>query len=287
MRREVPAVQAEYVDVERARALPGLRLALTTGVPGPWGEAAKGIFHAKGIPFARVAQTAGADNDALFAWTGHRNAPVAVYENEPPRTTWNEILFLAERLQPEPSLVPASLEDRVVCFGLAQELMGENGFGWLRRLMLLRPGMGDSDTPPEAQGGRRSRPTRSEPKASEGGPPQGLARMARQYGYSRAASDAAPERVAQILDVLAGRLAAQRAAGRRYLVGDRVSALDIYWAAMAALVAPLPADVCAMPEMVRGLYGTPGPVVAKALDPALLEHRDRIYREHMEFPLVL
>jgi hypothetical protein len=31
----------------------------------------------------------------------------------------------------------------------------------------------------------------------------------------------------------------------------------------------------------------PGPIVAAALDPALLEHRDRIYREHMEFPLVL
>ena len=56
---------------------------------------------------------------------------------------------------------------------------------------------------------------------------------------------------------------------------------------MAALVAPLPADVCAMPEMLRGLYANPGPRVAAALDPALLEHRDRIYREHMEFPLAL
>ena len=37
MRREVPAVQAEYVDVERARAMPGLRLALTTGVPTTFG----------------------------------------------------------------------------------------------------------------------------------------------------------------------------------------------------------------------------------------------------------
>jgi len=50
-----------YAEVERAREMPGLRLVLTTGVPGPWGEAAKGIFHAKRIPFTRVAQTAGAD----------------------------------------------------------------------------------------------------------------------------------------------------------------------------------------------------------------------------------
>jgi glutathione S-transferase len=237
-------------------------------VPGPWGEAAKGIFHAKGIPFARVAQTAGADNDALFAWTGHRNAPVAIYENEPARTGWAEILWLAERLRPEPALVPADAEDRVRCFGIAQELMGENGFGWCRRLMLLRPGMGDSDTPPE--------PMRAT-----------LGRMARQYGYSRAAAEAAPERVAQILAMLARQLAAQRVSGRRYLIGDRVSAVDIYWAAMAALVAPLPADVCAMPEMLRSLYADPGPRVASALDPTLLEHRDRTYREHMEFPIAL
>src|SRR5262245_16547147 len=145
-----PRLKAEYVDVARARALPGLRLVLTAGVPGPWGEAAKGVFHAKGIPFTRVAQTAGADNDDLFEWTGHRNAPVAVYDDERPRTGWTEILWLAERLRPEPALVPADPEDRVRCFGLAQELLGENGFGWCRRLMLLRPAMGDADAPPDA-----------------------------------------------------------------------------------------------------------------------------------------
>jgi glutathione S-transferase len=268
MRREVPAVQAEYIDVARARAMPGLRLVLTRGVPGPWGEAAKGIFAAKGIPFARVAQTAGADNDALYEWTGHRNAPVAVYGDEPGRTTWREILWLAERLAPDTSLLPDDPEDRVRCLGLAEELMGVDGFGWNRRLMLLQPGMGDSDTPPEAM------------RAT-------LGRMSRQYGYSRAAADAAPERVAQTLTVLSRQLAAQRKAGRRYLLGDRVSAVDIYWSAMAALISPLPADVCAMPEMLRGLYGSPGPIVEKALDPALLELRDRVYREHMEFPLAL
>ena len=268
MRPEVPAVQAEYVDVTRARALPGLRLVLTTGVPGPWGEAAKGILHAKKIPFVRVAQAAGATNDEIFAWTGHRNAPTAMYGDEPARTTWREILWLAERLEPTPSLLPADPEDRVRCLGLAEELMGVDGFGWNRRLMLLRPGMGESDTPPEAM------------RAT-------LGRMAGQYGYSRLAADAAPERVAQTLTVLSRQLAAQRAQGRRYLVGDRVSAVDIYWAAMAALVSPLPAEFCPMPEMLRGLYGNPGPIVEKALDPALLEHRDRVYREHMEFPLVL
>src|ERR1700752_3766011 len=118
--------------------MPGLRLVLTTGVPGPWGEAAKGIFHAKGIPFARVAQSAGADNDEIFAWTGHRNAPTAMYDDEPARTSWREILWLAERLRPQPALLPDDPEERVRCLGLSEELMGVGGFGWCRRLMLLR-----------------------------------------------------------------------------------------------------------------------------------------------------
>ena len=195
-----------YVEIGRARSMPGLRLVLTRGVPGPWGEAAKGIFHAKGMPFTRVAQSAGADNDALYEWTGHRNAPVAIYDDEPARTAWGELLWLAERISPEPSLVPADPEDRVRCFGLAEELMGVGGFGWSRRLMLLRPGMGDSDTPSEAM------------RAT-------LGRMARQYGYSRAAADAAPGKVVQTLNVLSRQLAAQRArsgnAGRAHRPRER------------------------------------------------------------------
>jgi glutathione S-transferase len=164
--------------------------------------------------------------------------------------------------------VPTDPEDRVRCLGLAEELMGVGGFGWSRRLMLLRGGMGDSDTPPEAM------------RAT-------LGRMVHMYGYSRAAADAAPAKVVQTLQVLSRQLAAQRAKGRRFLVGERLSAVDVHWAAMAALVSPLPADVCPMPEMLRGIYGNPGPQIAAALDPALIEHRDFVYREHMEFPLVL
>ena len=50
---------AHYLSVEEAISLKGLRLVLTRGVPGPWGEAAKAILHVKNIPYVRVAQTAG------------------------------------------------------------------------------------------------------------------------------------------------------------------------------------------------------------------------------------
>ncbi|MEM7410773.1 MAG: glutathione S-transferase C-terminal domain-containing protein [Myxococcota bacterium] len=257
-----------YVDLATARDQSGLRVVLTQGVPGPWGEAAKGVLHAKGLAFTRVAQQGGADNDALFAWTGHRNAPVVVFDEQPPRTGWSEILWLAEHLAPEPSLLPDASEDRVACYGLSHLLMGEGGFGWCRRLMMFHGLMDAEGKLPEAL-----QPT--------------LGRMVVQYGYSRAAAEVAERRVVEILGLLSDRLAAQRAAGRDFLVGDRLSALDIYWAAMAALVAPLPPDVCAMPDMLRASYQNTGDRIAKAVDPELLAHRDRIYRDHLEFPLSL
>ena len=67
-----------YIGVEDAREREGLRLVLTTGVPGPWGEAAKSLFHVKGLEFVAVSQRAGDPNESLRAWTGQTSAPVAV-----------------------------------------------------------------------------------------------------------------------------------------------------------------------------------------------------------------
>lgn len=42
----------EYVDFEEAREHGGLRMVVVTGVPSPWGEAAKGIlFHCVGARY--------------------------------------------------------------------------------------------------------------------------------------------------------------------------------------------------------------------------------------------
>ena len=74
----------DYLSVEEGRQRGGLRLVLTVGVPGPWGEAAKGILHVKGIAYAPVCQMPAGENSELEAWTGRNNAPVAVYEDERP-----------------------------------------------------------------------------------------------------------------------------------------------------------------------------------------------------------
>jgi glutathione S-transferase len=246
-----------------------LRLVLSAGVPGPWGEAAKGLFFAKGIAYARVRQAPGEANEELRAWTGHDNAPQAVYQDEPARVAWESLIFLAERLAEGPALVPASPAERAQMFGLAHELAGENGLGWSRRLMMLHATLGlPASVLPEAH------PVRVQV--------QGLARK---YGYSPSAAQAAPARVAGILRLLSDQLAEQQRRGRRFLVGERLSALDIYWAAFAAMVSPLPESQCAMPAHMRALYELGDPALRSACSPELLAHRDFVYRGHMELPV--
>ena len=136
---------AEYIDVERARAMSGLRLVLTPGVPGPWSEAAKGVLYVKKLPYVKVRQELGGENRALLEWTAQASAPVMAWNEEWPRSLWNDQLYLAERLQPDPPLVPANLEDRVLMFGYANEICGVNGFGWSTRVMIIRDGLGNPD----------------------------------------------------------------------------------------------------------------------------------------------
>ena len=252
-----------WLDVEAARTAPGLRLVLTRGIPGPWGESAKALFHVKRIPFARVAQTVVGDNAALRAWTGRDDAPIAIWNDEPPRHAWADLAQLAERIAPDPPLLPRDVDERALVFGLGRELCGEMGLGWCRRLMLVHD-------------------------LNKIAPDHPIARyLGDRYGYDPARAEAAPQRVADIVGAFARQLASQRARGRRFLVGDALTALDLWWAAFAAMLEPLPDDLCPMRPDVRASYVARDPVVRAAIDPALLEHRDRIYRELLELPIDL
>ena len=82
-----------YIDVEEATKRQGLRMVVVGDVPSPWGEAAKGIFHLKGIEWAAVRLVY--DSEPLMQWAGQRSGPVAMYNDEPPRAGWAEILMLA------------------------------------------------------------------------------------------------------------------------------------------------------------------------------------------------
>jgi len=152
-------------------------------------------------------------------------------------------------------------------FGYANELCGEQGFGWSRRLMMID----------------RMVPSDGDPLRGEG-PVQTLGRR---YGYSREAAARAPMRVASILRAMSELLCEQYAARRPFFIGNRLSALDIYWSAFAALLEPLPANLCPIPDYLRPFYALEDGEVRSAAHPLLLEHRDRIYRDHLQLPVVL
>lgn len=247
----------KYISVEEARSLPGLRLVLTQGVPGPWGESAKALLRARTVPFVPVGQVPAAKNEALVEWTGVRNAPVAVYNDEAPLSGYCDILFLAERLGSGPSLLPAKPADRFQCLGIASDICGPQGLGWQVRLLIFAAAA-PADLPPTAS------------------------EMHKAYGYSPEALAEAASRTAQILQNLDALLQGNPSG---YLVGDQLSAADIYWACFSMMVSPLPADVNPMPDALRALYNSEVPQVVEALTPNLLAHRDRIYDQHIQTPL--
>ena len=257
----------EFVEVAQARTLSGLRLVLSLGVPGPWSEAAKGILYVKKIPYVRVRQEIGGANTELTEWTAQATAPVAVWNDEPPRSTWIEQLLLAERLEPTPALIPDNIEDRMLMFGYCNELCGEHGYGWSKRLMLLNPILTNADAEESARAF--------------------ASHLGNKYGYERAEAEAAPARVAEILKTLSTRLEQQHKNGSKFFIGDQLSALDIYWSTFAALIQPLPHELCPMPGAFRTMYTNTDPVVQAAVNPILLGHRDFIYHEYLELPIDL
>lgn len=257
---------AEYVDIEKAIHMPGLRVVLPPGIPGPWGEAIKGVLHVKKIPYIKVRHDR-VDYSPLIRWTAQASTPVLVYNDERPRSVWNDQINFAERLQPAPPLVPADLDDRVMMFGLCNLLAGENGFGWTRRLLIVQGMLKESGADENAR------------KAS-------LAFGAK-YGYSPAAAAGAPAKCAEMIAVFARRLERQQTLGSRFFIGDRISALDIYWAAFAALIKPLPHELCPMRQGMRRAYDSADPLILGATTPQLLAHRDFIYREYLELPVDL
>jgi glutathione S-transferase len=253
----------QYVKVEEAIKRSGLRMVVVGGVPSPWGEAAKGILHIKDIEWVAVRLVY--DSEVLKEWAGQRNGPVAIYESERPRPGWAEILLLAERLAPTPSLLPADPAERALVFGLSHEICGEAGLGWSRRLQLVHAGLQDAG----------------------GFPPQVANYLARKYGYSPAAGAATGMRVAALLGMLVARLKAQGQAGSRYYVGNSLTAVDVYSATFAALFDPLPQVHCAMDAGTRTAFQTRDAETEPALDPILFEHRDMMYANHLELPLSL
>src|SRR5215467_6395309 len=157
---------AEIVDQ------PGLRIVLVKGTPSPWGQAAKTIFEMKRLDYVAAPWLPGEPNSDIIAWGGEASAPIVAWGKEKPINRWIDILYLAERLAPQPSLIPTDASQRALMFGLSHEICGERGIGWNRRLQLFAPAF------------------------ASGSPPLGVSLMGSKYCFNETDAKAAGERTA-------------------------------------------------------------------------------------------
>lgn len=250
----------EYVDLAQAREMTGLRLVCVKGLPSPWSVAARAIFTLKRVDFVPVAQAGGQDNPELVEWTRHRNAPVAIYNDEAPRVRWLEIVHLAERLGSGPSLIPTDINDRMAMVGLTSEMAEPHGFAWNGRLLMMKmmhDAMGD---------GALEMP------------------LFKDYGYSVEAASGATTLTREFLQMLSARLEAQKAKGSDYLFGTSLTAADVYWAYFSLLMHPMTPDENPMPDQMRQTWEAIGSIIGD-YNPIVIEHRDRVFEKHLTLPI--
>jgi hypothetical protein len=233
-------------------------------LPSPWSELCRALFHVKRIPFALVsARDPQLGLAGLKAATAQEALPVVFWQSERPRANWLEQVSLAERLADTPNLLPVSPHDRARVVGFLAELCSESGFGWHRRILIIERLL------TEETFGERER---------------AIGRyLAAKYGHSEASLVESRRRC----EAVVAAFASMTITTQGFLWGTSLTALDLGWAAFAALIQPLPHELCPMDALWRKLYTwTPAEAAPEAVA-ALLAHRDRIYRDWLELPVVV
>jgi glutathione S-transferase len=194
--------------------------------------------------------------------TAQDSVPVVLIGRERPRSGWLEQLYAAERLSATAPLLPPDVAERAIVVGLVAELCGEGGLGWCRRLQFIDELLAKESTARDKQVGGY---------------------LHAKYGVS---SDRDYEsRSEAIVSLMAHRLRSQYAAGRSVFVGENLTAVDLAWAAFAALLQPLPESVCPMHARWRDLFSWAPKTVAADDLTLLLAHRDRIYHDFLKLPI--
>ncbi|MEM7000032.1 MAG: hypothetical protein AAF529_04555 [Pseudomonadota bacterium] len=256
----------EFISLEDAAAMQtGTRVTFIPGIPAMYSEALKNICYVKGVPLIRalhpmmgVDKATGADRQAqLYELTSQTSLPTMLHDDERPRNVWSEQLALAERIGAPgtPQLVPEDMQARAEVMGLCAIVMSEDGLVWNMRIL------GDSP-------------------------------LGRKYGYSEDASAQAPRKIAEVLNIIDQRLEAQQAKGSRYLVGDSVTAIDVYWATFSMTVLPAPTEIMPLTQQNQGMlkfFAANGqiPAIADALTERIGEHQRYILSTYCETPAVL
>ena len=256
----------EFISLEEAANMKeGVRITFIPGLQAIYAEALKNICYVKKIeiirvlhPFMGTDKVTGKDRQAeLYALTSQTSLPTMLYKEERPRNVWIEQLALAEKIgSPDSkSLIPENFKERADMFGLCSIVLGEDGLVWNMRIL--------SDSP-----------------------------LARKYGYSVEASSEAPNKIAEIIKLIDTKLSAQKEKGSKFLIGDSLSAVDIYWSTVSMTV--LPASLKIMPKtkqnegMLLAFEGISKiPQIAEATSELIHSHRDYILKTYCETPAVL
>ena len=248
----------KYTSIDDAVNANGLRLVIVKDMPSAWGVAAKAMIDYKGLDYLLAHQIPMSENPELLAWSGTNSGPVAAWNNESPINRWDDILFLIERLAPQKPLLPKAAAARIQVLGISHEICGELGFGWNRRLDMMRP--------------------------PEGQPPSDFGKK---YSYNDTDAALANKRVITLIKELATILKVQAKQDSEFLVGNSITAADFYWAAFSNFIVLQSQDECPVNPQARPMFeNTPAEITA-AIDPILIEHRDRIMRTYCKLPLEL
>ena len=250
-----------YVTPAEAIKASGLRLVFVRGVPSPWGMAAKALFEVKGVDYLAAPLELAGKNEEIVAWTGQNSAPVVAWNDEPPIHRWQDIILLAERIAPSPALIPTDAHQRALMWGYVNELAGEHGLGWNRRLQSFGRVRNSGKTNPVSEA------------------------LIGKYGYDAEAVKTVVARIAGTLTALTAQLKAQQARGVSFLVSETLSAADIYCVTFLNLVVPMTHEQCPMPDAFRTGFTAREPEIVAALDSILLAHRDRIFHAHFKNPM--
>ncbi|KZZ45080.1 hypothetical protein A3759_10755 [Thalassolituus sp. HI0120] len=254
----------ETISLEQAISASGLRMVVPQGIPSPWCEAVKGFFHLRGISWQALYLDQ--RNDAMKQWTGKRSAPVLMVDNQPPVHHWQDILTFVHSQGEGAELLPQNLQKKQQVMALCGSLMDKNGLAWNRRLVCIDKGL----------------------KQQQGGYPEFIAKyLGNKYGYDESHSSRYVSQVCVQLQQLSQQLLQQSQVGSRFLVGEQLSAADIYCACVMAFFKPLEHELCAMSPVIREVFESLSEAEQKALNPILIHHRDFIYQNYLELPLSL
>ena len=239
-----------FISLEEAAAMKkGVRLHVVRGQYAIVAVWIQELLNLRGVDVLYVNHDSG-KYEEIFRLTSQTSLPVLWVDDERPYSAFLEQVFRINRLGSGPSLIPTSSADRVLMFGLMNEIQGEDGLTWNARNFKF-PGTA----------------------------------FGTKYGWSEEAVIRAPSRMIEIMGILHAQLEAQKAAGSRFFIGNSLTALDVHWAVSSNSIVPGGVNIMQQTERAVGLMAmfanAQTPELDAAFTPLLREHREFIYNEFL------